>query len=80
MCSRTIASDWHKRFRDGRVDISDDLQPGRPRVSDGAKSVQDAISEDKRHSVRDRADITGLSLGNVHDILTTQLEMNKVCA
>ena len=72
--------DWEKRFQDGRMDISDDLRPGRPSISDGAKSVQVAIVEDKQHSVRDITDITELSLGNVHDILTSQLEMNKVNA
>ena len=79
-CSRTIVFDWHKRFRDGRVDISDDLRSGRPRISDSARNVQDTISDDKRRSVQDIADMTGLSLGTVHDILTSQLEMNKVCA
>ena len=54
-------------------------------MSDGAKGVQDAISENRRRSVRDIADITGLSLGSVHVVvvvffLTTLLEMNKVCA
>ena len=68
------------RFLDGREDISDGLLPGRPRFSDGVKSIQNAISEDKRRSIRDIADISGLSLGNVHAILTTQLEMNKVRA
>ena len=72
--------DSHMRFLDGREDISDGLLPGRPRFSDGGKSIQNAISEDKRRSIRDIADISGLSLGNVHAILTTQLEMNKVRA
>ena len=44
------------------MDISDDLQPWRSRISDGAKSIQDVISEDRRHSVRNIANITGLSL------------------
>ena len=39
--------DWHKRFRNGSVDIRDQLRPGRARISDGTKSVQDAISEDR---------------------------------
>ena len=72
--------DWHKRFRDGRVDISNDLLPGRPHISHRAKSVQDAILEGKRRSVKYIADITRLSLGNMHYILTTQLEMNMICA
>ena len=62
------------------MNISDDLRPGRPTISDGATRVQVVILEDKRHSVRDIADITELSMGNVHNILTTQLEMNKVNA
>ena len=35
--------DWQKRFQDGRMDISDDLRPGRPIISHGAKSVQVVI-------------------------------------
>ena len=70
-CSRTIVFDWHKQFWDGRMVISDALRPWRPRISDGAKSVQGAISEARRRSVRNIADITELSFGIVHDILTT---------
>lgn len=51
MCSRKIVFDWHKRFREGRVDISD-FRSGRPRISDSAKNVQDAISDDKRRGTR----------------------------
>ena len=79
-CSRTIMFDWHKRFRDCRVDISNDLLPGRPRISHRVRSVQEAILKGKRRSVKYIADITGLSLGNMHYILTTQLEMNMICA
>ena len=53
--------DWHKRFRDGTVDITDDLPPGRPCISDGATRVQDAISEDKQRSIREIANITVLT-------------------
>ena len=77
-CARTIVFSWHKRFRDGIADISDDLRPWRPRIFDGAKSVQDPISVQR--SIRDIADITGQLLGNVRDILTTQQEITKVCA
>ena len=53
--------DWHKRFRDGTVDITDELPPGRPCISDGATRVQDAISEDKQRSIREIANITVLT-------------------
>ena len=61
------------------MDISDDLWPGRPHISDGIRAFRTRFRR-TRDVQRDIADITGLSLGNVHDILTTQIEMNKVCA
>ena len=61
-CSRTIVFDWYKPFWVNRVGISDDFRSEKPRISDSAKNVQNAISVDKQCSVHDIADITGLSL------------------
>ena len=43
-CSRTIIFDWHKRFWEGRADISDDFWSIRLRISDSAKNIQIAAS------------------------------------
>ena len=46
--SRTIVFDWHTRFREDRVGISDDFRREKPRISDSAQNVQDAISVNKQ--------------------------------
>ena len=78
-CSRTIVFDWHKKFRDGREEISDNRRSGRPkkRVREEVKTV---ILSDRRKSVDDVANIVGISHGTVHNILSSELNMSKVCA
>ena len=63
--SRTIGFDWYKPFWVDRVGISDDFRSEKPRISDNAKNVQDAISIDKQGSIHDIGDIAGLSLVSV---------------
>jgi len=69
--------DWHKKFRDGREEISDDHRSGRPKklVREEVKTV---ILSDRRTSVDDVANIVGISQGTVHNILSTELNVYKV--
>jgi len=47
---------------------------------DDIRRVQDIISEDRRRSVREISDLTGICVNVVYRILTDTLKMNKVCA
>ena len=79
--SRSLVFAWHKKFRDGLDDVFDKPRSGRPcRGEDEVRRVQDIISEDRRRSVREISDLTGICVNVVYRILTDTLKMNKVCA
>ena len=54
---------------------------GRPPLSTGnVTKVESAISNDRRHTVRDLAEISGLGKPTVHRILKSDLKRSKVSA
>jgi len=71
--SRSLVFAWHKKFRDGLDDVFDKPRSGRP-------CRGDIISEDRRRSVREISDLTGICVNVVYRILTDTLKMNNVCA
>jgi len=72
---------WHKKFRDGLEDVSDRPRTGRPgRSEQDVRRIRDAISEDRRRSVREISYMTGICVNVVYRTLTETLKMNKVCA
>ena len=80
--SRSLVFAWHKKFRDGLDDVFDKPRSGRPcRGEDDVRRVQDIISKDRRRSVREISDMTGICVNVVYRILTdTLLKMDNVCA
>lgn len=79
--SRTLVYKWHRRFSDGRETVKSDVRSGRPQKTgdDAMTFVERIVKEDRRVSVRDINERTGLSVGAVHKVLK-KLGMNKVCA
>jgi histone-lysine N-methyltransferase SETMAR len=73
---------WFKRFKDGRSNISDDARSGRPSVITPTlvASVKTFIEEDRRRSIRDVVDGTGIAFGTVWNILHEHLHMKRICA
>jgi len=74
---------WHKAFREGREDVEDEERIGRPstpRTSDNVAKVKAVLDSDRRLSVRLTADQVGLPKSIAHEIITTELQMRKVCA
>jgi len=54
---RSIVFGLHKKFRDGLEDVSDRPRTGRPgRSEQDVTRIRDAISEDRRKSVREISD------------------------
>lgn len=79
--SRSLVFAWHKKFREGLEDVSDKPRSGRPsRGEDDVQRVRDVVREDRRRSVREISDMTGICVNVVYRILTEALKMNKVCA
>ena len=80
--SKTQVFRWHKAFREGREDFEDEQRIGRPlsHTSDNVAMVKAVFDSDRRLSVRLIADQVGLPKSIVHEIVTTELQMRKVCA
>ena len=80
--SRALVFRWHKKFTEGYYSLEDEKGRGRKTVitSDVVTSVHDALSKDRRLTVNLLSNMTGLSVGTVHTILTEHLKMSKVCA
>ena len=73
---------WHKVFSEGREDVKDEQRIGRPstsHTSDNVAKVKAVLDSDQRVSVRLIADQVGLPKSIVHEIVTTKLQMWKVC-
>lgn len=74
---------WHKMLKEGREGVEDEQRTGRPSTShtlDNVAKVKAVLDSDRRLSVRLIADKVELSKSIVHEIITTELRMRKVCA
>ncbi|XP_062577987.1 protein GVQW3-like [Saccostrea cucullata] len=81
--SRSLVFKWHKRFSDGRDSLHDDTREGRPSFRDCnavKEEVRDVIDSDRRLTVREIAGKCGISKTTVHEILSGDLNMSRVCA
>ncbi|XP_052799237.1 protein GVQW3-like [Mya arenaria] len=81
-CSRRLVFKWHDRFRHGDTKVADIPRSGRPKSTDAATVQQVAalINDDRRRTVREISDIVDLGRSVIHNILISELQMNKVGA
>lgn len=77
--SRSLVFKWHSRFSDGWTDSA---QRGRKPYMDvgNLKATKDVIDGDRRKTVREVSECTGISKSSVQRILTSQLKMSHVSA
>jgi len=79
----TQCCEWFKRFKEGRISVGEDPRPGRPSTptnDDHVETVRAVIRENHRLTVREVADVVGISVGSCHQIFAEKLQMRRVSA
>ena len=74
---------WHKAFKDGRESVEDEQCAGRPstaRTENNVACVKIVLDRDRRLQVWLIAEEVGLPKTDVHQIITEDLHMRKICA
>ncbi|KAL4083208.1 hypothetical protein QTP88_028538 [Uroleucon formosanum] len=81
---RSTVQRWHQRFRDGRTSIDNNPRSGRPSTvtqdNTNAAILATLLDEDRRITVREIEQETGISKSSVHRILTEILQKRKIAA
>jgi len=81
--SRTRVFRWHKAFLDGRENVEEETRSGRPctsKTDENVTKVRDLVRPDRRLTVRMISSVLNLNRQTVHEILTFELDMQKICA
>ncbi|GFV32994.1 HTH_48 domain-containing protein [Trichonephila clavipes] len=74
---------WFKAFSEGRESIENEPRSGRPTVSKTAEivvRVRDLVRSDLRLTLRMIGEELNMNYTTVHQILTNELKMRKICA
>ncbi|GFS80586.1 protein GVQW3 [Trichonephila clavipes] len=81
--SRSQSGKWHKAFKEGREEVTDEPRSRRPttaRTEENVDRVREVLRTDLRLSIQQIADTLHMSTFVVHRIVTEDLQMRKVCA
>jgi hypothetical protein len=79
----TQTNEWCNRFKDGHTLADSDQHSVRPSTSRNANVIENAhslILEDCLLTIREIADVVGISTGSAHSVLTEDLHMCRVVA
>ena len=80
-CSRSVVFEWHRRFQEKLIEITDDQRSGRKSAKRKIiQKVRDVISSDRCKSIIDAAGDIGVSHGTVHSILRDGMKMSRMNA
>jgi len=80
--SRAQVLRWHKSFLEGREQVEDEPRVGRPSTSktdDDVERVRSLVRSDRRLTLRMINSELNLNRFTIHQILTQDLDMRKVC-
>lgn len=81
--SRAWVFEWFSRFKKGDLSIEDQPRSGRPsssRNDENIAKIREKLNEDRRHTIDELSEVTGVSWSSVQRILTQDLGMRRVAA
>ena len=73
---------WFSRFVDGRKSTHDDKRSGRPKTvtSNHVTVIKSLLDKDRRITISEIHNRTDCSMGTIHYIIHTELNMRRLCA
>jgi len=80
---KTAIYKWVKRISEGRESVTDEERSERPatsRTEENIAKVRQTVRENRRLTVRSRAEQVNIDRKTVRKILIEDLDMRKVCA
>lgn len=80
---RTTVFDWYSRFKNGRSSMDDDPREGRPiqqRTDENVTLISNLIKENRRISLRDLEEETGISITTIGNVIREDLKLRKTPA
>jgi len=78
--SRTQVYEWFSRFKEGEMTIEDQPRSGRPstsRTDNNVQKINEIVREDRRRTIEEIEELSGVSWSSVQRILTEDLGMKK---
>ena len=76
--SRTCLFEWHRRFKEGRVEEKDDRRSGRPSTDENVESVRQKVRSNRCLTVRMIADELVMNSESIWKIITEDRGMRKI--
>ena len=81
--SKAQVYEWYSRFKGGEMSCDDQPRSGRTstrRKDENLENVRNAINADRRRTIDEVSEITGLSWSSYQRMLTEDLNMKRVSA
>ena len=79
----TQIKEWFNRFKNGRTSVESEQRSGRPQTARNAavvERVKNMVRGDRRLTIREIAEVVGISKDSAHEIFLADLNMRRVAA
>lgn len=80
---KTQVFEWFSRFKKGEMSIDDKPRSGRPstsRTDENVAKIREIVLEDRRRTIDEMVELSGVTWSSVQRILTEDLRMKRVAA
>lgn len=80
---KTQVYEWFSRFKNGDMSIDDKPRSGRPstaRTDENVEQIRELVLTDRRQTIDQLSEISGISWSSIQRILTEDLGMKRIAA